>query len=108
MGHSIDEQLITASSQVFDRVRAAGAEGDLIVNGGESLSLKALNGELDEYTVSSTQSFGVRVVKDDKVGIAYSEASDKESLSWMVDQALQNATYSKAEPHEKILDNSQQ
>ena len=102
MGQPIDNKLIIASSQVFDRVREAGAEADLIVTGAESLSLKALNGELDEYTVSNTQSFGVRVIKDDKVGIAYSEASDEESLSWMVDQALQNATYSKAEPHEKI------
>ncbi|RVU86003.1 TldD/PmbA family protein [Leucothrix sargassi] len=107
MGQSISNELLTASSQVFDRARAVGAEADLIVSEGESLSLQALDGELDKHTVSSTQSFGVRVIKDDKVGIAYSEASDEESLSWMVDQALQNATYSKAEPHEKILDSQQ-
>ena len=78
MGQPISSKLTTASSQVFDRVKAAGAEADLIVSEADSLSLKALNGELDEYTVSSTQSFGVRVIKDDKVGIAYSEASDEE------------------------------
>jgi len=108
MGHAISNELSTASSKVFDRARAAGAEADLIVSEAESLSLQALDGELDKHTVSSTQSFGVRVIKDDKVGIAYSEASDDESLAWMVDQALQNATYSKKEPHEKILDSQQQ
>ena len=107
MDQRISDKLNTASNQVFDRARAAGAEADLIVSEADSLSLQALNGELDKHTVSSTQSFGVRVVKDEKVGIAYSEASDEESLNWMVDQALQNATYSKAEPHEKILDNKQ-
>jgi len=108
MEHVINSKLTEASSQVFDHVKAAGAEADLIVSEADSLSLKALSGELDEYTVSNTQSFGVRVIKDDKVGIAYSEASDEESLSWMVNQALHNATYSKAEPHEKIIDNQQQ
>jgi len=107
MTQQISETLSTASEQVFSRAKAAGAEADLIVLEGESLSLKANEGELEEHTVSNTQTFGVRVIKDDKVGIAYSEASDAESLQWMVDQALQNATYSAVEPDEKILDYQQ-
>ena len=105
---SIDNGLKLASEQVFNRVRDAGAEADLIIIAAESLSLKASDGKLEEHTVSNTQSFGVRVIKDDHVGIAYSEASDDDSLRWMVDQALQNATFSDAEPNEKILDSQQQ
>jgi PmbA protein len=107
MTQVISETLSTASEQVFARAKAAGADADLIVLEGDSLSLKANDGELEEHTVSSTQTFGVRIIKDDKVGIAYSEASDAESLEWMVDQALQNATYSAVEPDEKILDYQQ-
>lgn len=107
MTQLISEVLSAASQQVFDQAKAAGAEADLIVLENESLSLKANEGELEEHTVSSTQTFGVRVIKDDQVGIAYSEASDQESLSWMVDQALQNATFSALEPDEKILDYQQ-
>ena len=107
MSKAINSGLKSASEQVFNRVKDAGAEGDLIILAAESLSLKASEGTLEEHTVSNTQSFGVRVIKDDQVGIAYSEASDTDSLHWMVDQALQNATFSDAEPLERILDSQQ-
>ena len=104
---TIDSGLKQASEQVFNQVLDAGAEADLIIIAAESLSLKASEGQLEEQTVSNTQSLGVRVIKDNHIGIAYSEASDAESLQWMVEQALQNATYSDAEPHERILDSQQ-
>ena len=92
----------TAAS-VLDRVRQSGAEGDLIIDEGQSLSLKAREGELEEHKVSSSQIFGLRVIKNDRVGTAYSEAADKDALDSMVDQALLNASFAKVEPHEKIL-----
>jgi len=69
---------------------------------GSSLSLKASKGELEEYKVSSSQIFGVRVIKDNKVGTAYSEASDDEALELMVQQAIQNAEFSQDEPLEMV------
>ena len=36
------------ASQVIDLVKAAGASGDLIIDQGESLSLKAREGDLEE------------------------------------------------------------
>ncbi|PID45739.1 MAG: Zn-dependent protease [Proteobacteria bacterium] len=107
MTQPVENTLVAASEQVFERANAAGADADLIVLENESLSLKANEGELEEHTVSNTRTFGVRVIKDNKVGIAYSEAGDQESLVWMVDQALQNATFSTEEPHEKILNDPQ-
>ena len=105
---SIDPIMKTVSEQVFNRVSDAGAEGDLIIVAAESLSLQANQGELEEQSISNTQSFGVRVIKDDHVGIAYSEANDEASLAWMVDQAIKNANYSDPEPHEKIIDSQLQ
>ena len=94
------------AESVMDLVRSAGATGDLIVDEGQSLSLKAREGELEEYKVSSSQVFGLRVIKDGKVGTAYSEASDKDALSAMVEQALVNASFAAADLHEKILANT--
>jgi len=90
------------AQQVIDLVRAAGAMGDLIVDQGESLSLKASEGELEEYKVSSSQILGLRVIKDGKVGTAYSEAVDKNALNSLVDQALTNASFTVTEAHERI------
>ena len=93
------------ANQVIDLVKAAGASGDLIIDQGESLSLKASDGELEEYKVSSSQIFGLRVIKDGKVGTAYSEAADSDALSSLVKQALTNASFTAIEVHENILSN---
>lgn len=93
------------ASQILEQVRAQGAQGDLIVDQGEALSLKAKEGALEEHKVTSSQVFGLRVIKDQRVGIAYSEASDAASLQALVDQALLNASYAAAEPFETIVPN---
>jgi PmbA protein len=93
------------AEQILARVQAAGAEGDLIVDRGQALSLKARDGELEEHKVTSSQVFGLRVIRDSQVGTAYSEAADAESLAMLVDQALTNASYAGTEVHEKILAN---
>jgi len=64
------------ADQILTRVREAGAEGDLIIDQGQALSLKAKDGELEEHKVTSSQVFGLRVIKDGRVGTAYSEAAD--------------------------------
>ena len=91
--------------RILNRVREQGAEGDLIIDAGEALSLKAKEGALEEHKATSSQVFGLRVIKDDRVGTAYSEAADGVSLEALVDQALQNAAFAGAEPFEKILPN---
>lgn len=100
--------IMDQASQVIDLVKSAGASGDLIVDQGESLSLKANEGELEEYKVSSSQIFGLRVIKDGKVGTAYSEAADSRALSSLVEQALTNASFTAVEVHENILANEAQ
>ncbi len=97
-----------SADQIIDWVAQAGATGDLIVDEGSSLSLKAQEGELEEYKVNSSRIFGLRVINEGRVGTAYSEASDSAALRSMVDQALVNAQFAAAEEHEKILPNSDQ
>ncbi len=93
------------AEQVLNQVHQSGAEGDLIIDMGQAVSLKARDGELEEHKVTSSQIFGLRVIKDDRVGTAYSEASDVESLQSLVEQALTNASFAATEVHEKILAN---
>lgn len=96
------------AEQVLALVTKAGAKGDLIVDQGNAISLKARDGELEEHKVTSSRIFGLRVIKDDRVGTAYSEAADEESLNSLVEQALINASYAAPEVHEKILGNDAQ
>ena len=93
------------ADQVLSLVVKAGGKGDLIVDQSDAISLKALNGELEEHKVTSSRIFGLRVIKNDKVGTAYSEAADPDSLKSLVKQALTNASYATPEVHETILAN---
>lgn len=92
---------------VLQKVTAAGATGDLMYHAGNSLSLRANEGDLEEHQVTSSSIMGVRVIKDQKVGTAFSEAMDPESLSTMVEQALSNAEFAAPEEHETILANGE-
>ena len=96
--------MIELSDRILQWVTDSGAEGDLIVSEGNSLSLKARDGELEEHKVTSSQVFGVRVIKENRAGVAYSEAADEAALRTMVEQALVNATYARIDAHEHIPD----
>lgn len=89
---------------VLDQVTGAGAAGDLIVQHDASLSLKAHDGDLEEHKVNSTRVYGVRVIKDCRAGIAYSEAADAAALDSMVAQALQNAAFAREDDKEAIAE----
>ena len=100
-------ELQAKAAEVLSRVTDAGATGDLIIDRGQAISLKAQQGNLEEHKVTSSQIFGLRVIKDNQVGTAYSEAADLESLASLVDQALVNASFAAEEAHEKVLANDQ-
>ena len=97
-----DTAVESHASRVLDQVAGAGAQGDLIVQQDASLSLKAHDGDLEEHKVNSTRVYGVRVIKDNRAGIAYSEASDAAALDSMVAQALQNAGFAREDGFEAI------
>ena len=99
-----DPVIESHARRVLDQVVRAGARGDLIVQQDASLSLKAHAGELEEHKVNSTRVYGVRVIKDNRAGIAYSEAADAEALDSMVAQALQNAAFAGEDDKETIAD----
>jgi PmbA protein len=95
-------KLQNAIDHVLEKVKAAGAQADVIANRSNNFSLKANDGELAEYKVTSGQVIGVRVVKDQRVATSYSESLAPESLDIMLEQALQNAQFSQQDEHQAI------
>lgn len=94
--------LENAVELVLDLAKKHGAQADVIASSGESFSLKADQGELSEYKVTSSQVIGVRVIKDQHVAISYSESLTPENLARMLKQALINASYTKKDPTQQI------
>jgi PmbA protein len=88
---------------IIDVALKSGAEqADIVVDSGESLSVKAEDKKISSYEVSSTNVVGLRVIKDNKIGSSYCETTDQETIQTLVNQALENAKYSKTEDLEKI------
>lgn len=88
--------------KVITLIKKNKAQGDVIFTRANTFNLKAYEGELDEYKVNNGATIGVRVIKDNRVGQAFSEALDDDSLQFMVNEALTNAKYSKENLFEKI------
>jgi PmbA protein len=88
---------------VLSGVKKQNAECDLLLTKSKSLKMSVQKGALSTYNVTSSQVLGLRLIKDNKVGIAFTEALDKESLNFMVSQALQNAELNAVNEYEDIL-----
>lgn len=99
---SQEQQLLNAVDYILSEAKRQGAEADVIVNRNSSFSLKANQGKLDEYKVSSSQVLGVRVVKEARVATSYSESLELPSLDLMLTNALQSARFSKQDEHQTI------
>ncbi len=93
----------TLMENVMNQIKDLNAEGDLIFSDSKVLKMSAQGGAISEYKVSSAQILGVRVVKNDSVGISFTEALDRDSVRIAVKQALQNAEANAPNVHEKII-----
>ncbi|MCO4753639.1 MAG: TldD/PmbA family protein [Bacteriovoracaceae bacterium] len=89
--------------KLIDFASKEGAESsDVIFNTGKSLSMSAQEGELDSYKVSGSKIAGIRVIKDSKVGISYTEAFDDEALKDTAKKAVENSRFGEVNEFEKI------
>lgn len=97
------KDLKDSMSEFIKLAKAAGAdECDVVLSKGNSLSLSAQNGSIDKYQVSGSQVMGLRVIKDNKVGLSYTESTDKDALKIAASSAVENAKNSETNPFEKI------
>ena len=89
--------------KVLNQVTDKKAEADLMFSSSKSLKMSSEKGEISTYNVAGTQILGIRVIKDGRVGLSYTESMDEESLGLMVTKALQNAETTEQNEDEKIL-----
>lgn len=89
--------------KTIDLAKKSGAqEADVILNTGTSFSLSAQNGEIDKYKLSGSSVIGIRSIKDNKIGISYSESMDDDALELAAKTAVDNAKNSDVNEYESI------
>lgn len=99
----MNPELKESMSELIKATLKNGAdECDVILSKGKSFSLSAQKNEIDKYQVSGSQVMGLRVIKDNKVGLAYTESMAPEALEHASKSAIQNAAYAPENPYESI------
>ncbi|MBY0413863.1 MAG: TldD/PmbA family protein [Bdellovibrionales bacterium] len=89
--------------KTIDIAMSNGADScDVILNSASSMDLSAHNGKLKKYKISQTSTLGIRVIKDKKIGLSYSESLDDDALLFTAKSALENAQYSSVNEYETI------
>jgi PmbA protein len=96
----MSEEILREVSQIAKNL---GVENfDILMSKNKNFSLKASNQKIDEYKLSSSQSIGIRLINKNKLGLAYTEDLSKESLKWMVKNALIATDFTDADENENI------
>ncbi len=86
-----------------DHAMNSGADAcDVIVSSGDSMNFSAQDGKLDKFKVSKTSVLGIRVIKNNRVGLSYSESFDQDAIAFATKSALENADYSDPNEFETI------
>ncbi|MCK4357225.1 MAG: TldD/PmbA family protein [Candidatus Cloacimonetes bacterium] len=80
--------------QIFDIAKKKNIKDiDILLTKENSFSVKIFKQEVESFKYADSIGLGVRVLKDNSVGYAYTEKLDKEAFETIIDKAKENATY---------------
>ncbi len=85
MGNITEREAIQIALESLKKVNAT---GDVIFNKNKTLSISAEKGKLGKYLVAGNQVIGVRSIKENKVGIGYSESLTPKAIKKMVENTV--------------------
>lgn len=68
-------------------------ETEILLSAGNSFSVRINEQNVESFNYADSKGIGVRIVKDGKVGYAYTEKFDDDTLKTIVDEAIENARF---------------
>ena len=99
----LNSEIAAAIRQTLDIALSSGAEAaDIVLEEGQSQSLQAQHGKISENKISATRIMGIRVQKNGRLGLSYSESLREAERRSMVEMALRNAEFAKLDPSQGI------
>lgn len=83
---------------LLDRSLAQGAEEvEVFLSRGTEFTVRAFQGEVESLVAASSRGFGLRTLREHRVGFAYTSESERPALDGLVDEALRNGRYNHAD-----------
>lgn len=78
---------------IFTYAKDKTDETEILLSAGNSFSVKINKQNVESFNYSDSKGIGVRVIKNGKVGYAYTEKFDEGTFKHIVDEAIENAKY---------------
>lgn len=89
----------TESTQgVIAKAQQLGLEAEIYLRASSSTSIRVQDGEVDQFSLSDSRGAGIRVIRDGRVGYAYSEDLSLDALERTLEQAARNAALLESAP----------
>ena len=87
-----------AAARLLARASALGADAaEVFLSSGTEFSVKVFNREIDSLVSAQSRGVGLRTLRDQRVGFAYTFDLGPQSLDALVDEALRNGRYNHAD-----------
>ncbi|MEM9423809.1 MAG: TldD/PmbA family protein [Spirochaetota bacterium] len=99
----LDSLIAARIRQTLDMAVSAGASAaDIVFSESQNQSLEAQGHRISENKISSSRIMGIRVEKDGRLGLSYSESMGESDRRSMVEMALRNSAFTKSDPSQGI------
>jgi PmbA protein len=79
---------------IFDYARNLADDIEIMLSSGTSFSVKIHDQEIEAFNYADSKGISVRVIKNGKVGYAYTEKFDEKTFKLIVNEAIENCRYS--------------
>ncbi len=83
---------------VIDGARRRGLDAEVYLRASTSTSIRVQDGEIDQFSLSDSRGAGIRVIREGRVGYAYSEDLSTEALERTLEKAASNAALLESSP----------
>lgn len=81
----------TETQGVISEAQRLGLEAEIYLRASTSTTIRVQDGEIDQFSLSNSRGAGIRVIREGRVGYAYSEDLSAEALSRTLEKASHNA-----------------
>jgi PmbA protein len=93
-----------ATRNVIAEAERRGLDAEVYLRASTATTIRVQDGEVDQFSLADSRGAGIRVVREGRVGYAYSEDLSAEALARTLDQAARNASLLEAAPERGLAD----
>jgi PmbA protein len=95
------------SKEILERILKKDVDqAEVYLSSSKTLKIDVLNQKIESIDEIQETGYGIRIIKNKKLGFAYSSDIDESAIEETIDQAISNANNSESDQYHKLPDNA--